>query len=99
MNIAPLSAGQRISLTAALGHEVVRVADRLQQSYERDGTAPASLWREFLATLYSTNADVMETPLGQLFTFAVVTRRIHRDAGAGYPGNGPVCALRPKGRG
>jgi hypothetical protein len=65
---------QRTQLTATLGPEVVRAADRLQQAMDGDGRADAALWRGLLQALYSTNADVMETPLGQLFTLTVLVR-------------------------
>jgi hypothetical protein len=82
-----------MQLTAALGPEVVRVADRLQQC---DGRADAALWRDLLQALYSTNADVMETPLGQLFTFAVVGR-INGERGAGYPATLSRTSFRARG--
>ena len=71
---------ERLAISA-LGPEVFRVADRLQQALEGDGAvgAPASLWRELLVTLYRTNPDVMETPIGARFTQAVVGR-IENDA-------------------
>jgi hypothetical protein len=65
---------QRTQLTAALGPEVVQVADHLQQALDGDGRADAALWRDLLQALYSANADVMETPLGQLFTLTVLAR-------------------------
>ena len=84
MSIPPLTAAQRMQLTAALGPEVVQAADRLQKAFEADGRAPASLWRELLATLHRANADVMEMPLGQLFTLAVVGR-IQKERCTGHP--------------
>jgi len=36
MSIPPLTAAQRMQLSAALGPEVVRVADRLQKAFEAD---------------------------------------------------------------
>ncbi len=85
-----------MQLTAALGPEVVRAADCLQKAFESDGRAPASLWRELLATLHRTNPDVMETPVGQLFTFAVVGR-INKERGAGYPATLARTSFRARG--
>lgn len=83
MKIPPLTAGQRMSLTAALGPEVVRAADRLQKAFDAEGHAPASLWRELLTALHQ-HGELMETPLGQLVTFAI-SGRISKEQGVGHP--------------
>ena len=83
MKIPPLTAAQRMSLNAALGPDVVRAADRLQKAFEAEGHAPASLWRELLTALHQ-HGDLMETPLGQLVTFAI-SGRISKDRGTGHP--------------
>ena len=46
-----------------------------------------ALWRELLEALHA-HGDLMETPLGQLVTFAVVGR-ISNERGAGHPGAMP----------
>jgi hypothetical protein len=71
MVIPPITEEQRETLMAALGPEVVRAADRLQEGFQQ-GHAPAFLWRELLQALHRTNPDVMESRVGQLFTLAVV---------------------------
>jgi hypothetical protein len=85
-----------MQLRSALGPEVVRAADRLQQAFEADGRAPASLWRELLETLYREHSDLMETPLGSLFSIAVMGR-IGLARGAGHPANGLGSPLRRRG--
>lgn len=88
-----MSAAQRMQLRSALGPDVVRVADRLQQALA-DGVAPASLWRELLEAL-NQHPDLMESPLGQLFTFMVIGR-IQKERGSGHPANGLRSALRAR---
>jgi hypothetical protein len=95
MHIPPLTAAERMQLRSALGPEVVRVADRLQQAFEADGRADAALWRELLQALHK-HGELMETPLGQLVTYTVLGR-IHKERGIGHPSNGLMSTLRPRG--
>lgn len=96
MDVPRLTAAQRMQLRSALGPDVLRAAERLQQSFETDGRAPAFLWRELLQVLHRQHADVMESPMGQLISVAVLGR-IGRERGAGFPNGSIGSALRPRG--
>lgn len=81
-----ITASERMRLRP-LGPDVLRCAERLAAAIEDDGRT-GSLWRDLLEMLHRQHADLMETPLGVLFTVAVLGRITKANKGAGHPPSG-----------
>ncbi len=82
-----ITTAQRAQIALALGRDTLRIAERINAALEQDGSAPGYLWRELLENLYQS-PDLMESPLGQLFTYAVLGRMNN--------GNDDASERRPK---
>jgi hypothetical protein len=77
----------RAQIELALGKDVLRIAEEIHFHLSSYQKAPASLWRELLQALHQ-HPDLMETPLGMVFTFAVLGRMNNANGGASEPSRG-----------
>ena len=82
-----ITAAQRAQIQLALGRDTLQIAESIHAALEQHGRAPRHLWRALLDKLYQS-PDLMETPLGQLFTYAVLGRMNN--------GNDDASERRPK---
>jgi len=69
-----VTAEERAFIQDALGRDVVMIGEGILAAIERGGRAPRHAWRELLRALYSAAPDAMETPLGAVFTMAILRR-------------------------
>lgn len=90
-----LPAHIRAQIQLALGRNVLKLSEEICFDLSTYGKCSAAKWRALIETLWREHQDVMETPLGALFTSAVLGRFDNaRDAserrqkpGGGFPGN------------
>jgi hypothetical protein len=68
-----IPASQRAQIQLALGKDVLRIAEEIHFHLSSYQKAPASLWRELLQALHQ-HPDLMESPVGMTFTYAVLGR-------------------------
>jgi hypothetical protein len=90
-----IPASQRAQIQLALGRTVLKLSEEIcfdLSTYKKCDTAK---WRALIETLWHEHQDVMETPLGALFTNAVLGRfdnandaseRRPKPGGSGFPG-------------
>jgi hypothetical protein len=69
-----MTAAQRLQITTALGKDCLAIAEQIVGEMEQSKSAPRWMWHRLLSLLHEHHQDVMETPLGALFTYAVLGR-------------------------
>jgi hypothetical protein len=89
-----ITAAQRMTITRALGRDVMRAADALHSQINEHGKADAALWQAFLQALHEGAGDeVMGSPLGMAVQMAILGRiygnddasERRRSRGSGFP--------------
>ena len=67
-----LAASERITVARSLGSDVVKLADEICRSFQKDGTAPGWLLREFLQALHDRAGEAMGSNIGIALQMAVL---------------------------
>ena len=68
-----LTASERMTVARALGRNVLKLADQIFLNFQKDGTAPSWLFREFLQALHDGAGDTaMSSPVGLILQTAIL---------------------------
>ncbi len=78
----------RAQIELALGRNVLKLSEEICFEMSTYGKCGSAKWRALIETLWREHQDVMETPLGALFTNAVLGRFDNANGGASEPSRG-----------